>query len=179
MYPALMGLCGVVLGVLLSNVAVRLLEAMRRREKIQDVSTAIRAEIRSHRQSLLAFKEDATGEITQRILDEPGYAPFIPSEGRSFVFDAIVKELHILPTEIIDPVVYYYRQIARLGQFADDLRTDRFLQLDAARKANMYRDYVAMGEHALRLAEQAVGALEGTSVSRLGTGGAIDRRRRR
>ena len=160
MSEALFGILGIVLGILLTNVAARLLESVRRRERILDVSTAIRAEVRSHRQSLLLFSNAAAEETARRILDDPSYTPFVPSHGRSFVFDAIVAEIHILPTDIIDPVVYYYRQVAMLGHFAEDLRTERFLQLDAARKASMYGDYVAMGKYALVLAEKAITALE-------------------
>lgn len=125
MSSTLIGILGVVLGVLLSNVAVRILEYVRRRERIQDVSTAIRAEIRSHRQRLLLFKGGAAEHIVERILADKNYTPFVPSEGKSFILDAIVGEIHILPTEVIDAVVYYYRQIEALSQFAEDLRSDR------------------------------------------------------
>ena len=40
----------------------------------------------------------------------------------------------------------------------------------------MYRDYIAMGEYALELAEQAIKALEESSVAGLRTGGAGNRR---
>ena len=143
MSATLVGILGVVLGVLLSNIAVRILEYLRRRERMQDVATAIRAEIRSHRQRLLLFSSDAAEKIVNRIRNEDGYTPFVPSEGESFVLRAIVVEIHFLPTEVIDPVVYYYRQIEALGQFAEDLRSDRFADLEAARKAEMYSDYVA------------------------------------
>jgi len=83
-------------------------------------------------------------------------------------------KFHILPTHVIDPVVYYYRQIATLAQFAEDLRSDRFSKLEAPRKAEMYRDYIAMGEFALKLAEEAIEAIENSSIARLRTGGAVD-----
>ena len=37
MDPALVGLLGVVLGIVLSNSAARLLDALRRRERVRDV----------------------------------------------------------------------------------------------------------------------------------------------
>ena len=171
MDTALIGIVGVIVGIVLSNFAARFLESLRRKERIQDVSTAIRAEIRSHRQRLLLFEPATAGEITERILEEAGagseYTPFVPAEAPSFVFDAILSEIHILPTEVIDPVIYYYRQTATLKLFAEDLRSDRFSKLEAWRKAEMYRDYIAMGEYALELAEKAVKALEDSSVTRL------------
>lgn len=139
MSSALIGILGVVLGVLLSNIAARLLEYVRRRERIQDVSTAIRAEIRSHRQRLLLFKRDGADSIVEHILESPDYTPFVPREGKSFILDAIVGDIQILPTDVIDPVIYYYRQIEALGQFAGDLRSDRFATLEPQRKAEMYR----------------------------------------
>jgi hypothetical protein len=167
MSSALVGILGIVVGVLLSNVAARILEYLRRRERIKDVSTAIRAEIRSHRQRLLLFGGDPIGHIVEKIRRNEGYTLFVPSEGKSFVLDAIVGEIHILPTGVIDPVVYYYRQIEALGQFAQDLRSDRFASLEAPRKAEMYTDYIAMGAHALKLANEAIEVLEQTSVARL------------
>jgi hypothetical protein len=179
MSATLVGILGVVLGVLLSNIAVRILEYLRRRERMQDVATAIRAEIRSHRQRLLLFSSDAAEKIVNRIRNEDGYTPFVPSEGESFVLRAIVVEIHFLPTEVIDPVVYYYRQIEALGQFAEDLRSDRFADLEAARKAEIYSDYVAMGDHALRLANEAIEALEQASIAGLRPGGPGNWSRRR
>ncbi len=145
MEAALIGILGVVLGVILSNIAARFLESVRRRERIQDVATAIRAEVRSHRQRLLLFKAPAADQITERILEAAtkgaDYTPFVP------------REAH--------------------------LRSDRFSKLEAPRKVEMYRDYIAMGAYALELAEQAIGALEDSSVAGLGPGGAGNRRRRR
>lgn len=164
MEPALIGLLGVVVGAVLSNVAERFVDAARRRERVQDVSTAIRAEIRSHRQRLLLFDAAGADAISEKILNAStnpdGYTPFVPSEPHSFVLDAIVGEVHILPTDVIDPVIYYYRQAAALRQFAEDLRGDGFGRLEAPRKAEMYRDYIAMGTHARKLADDAITALE-------------------
>ena len=167
MDPALIGLVGVIVGVVLSNLAVRYLDSIRRRERMQDVRTAIRAEIRSHRARLLLF-EPASSEqqISEKLMVSPGFTPFIPREPQSFVFEAIVAEIHILPTQIIDPTIYYYRQIATLAQFAEDLRSDRYLALEPNRKLEMYKDYVAMGRYALQLADEAIAAIEKSSVSR-------------
>ena len=175
MEPAFIGVLGLVLGVILSNSAVRILEALRRRERIQDIRTALRAEIRCQRHTLLQFKEAADrGDIAERFArpSESGatFTPFVPREAPSFVFDAIVGEIHILPIEIIDPVVYYYRQIATLTEFAEDLRSERYLTLEAARKAEMYQDYLAMGVYALALADEAIEAIEQTSITRLRPG---------
>jgi hypothetical protein len=143
-----------------SHASARRLEAARRSERIQDVQTALRAEIRSQRQRLRLFAEqqEKSGDAAS---EEPGFTPFVPREAASFVFDAIVSEIHILPTEVIDPVVYYYRQIASLALFAEDLRSDRYASLPADRKAAMAADYIRMGVFAIELADKAIAAIEG------------------
>ncbi len=47
-----------------------------------------------------------------------------------------------------------------LAQLADDLRTERFERLEAARKVEIWNDYVALGVYALELAEAAIGAIQ-------------------
>jgi hypothetical protein len=142
----------------------RQLETDRRRERILDVQTALRAEIRSHQHRLALFAtQEELDAIAERIEaannGETPFTPFIPREVEAFVFDAVVGEVHILPTEVIDPVVLYYRQVKALAQFVDDLRSERFDELEASRKAEMFRDYVAMGVFALELADEAIDAI--------------------
>ena len=146
-----------------SHVSSRGLEVVRRREGILDVQTALRAEIRTHRQRLLLFRNEGK-EVAEKIgaaaSSRTSFTPFIPREIKPFVFDAVVANIHILPTEVIDPVVYYYAQLASIAQFADDLRSERYQSLEPDRKLKMYEDYVAMGLYALELAEGAIKAIE-------------------
>jgi hypothetical protein len=137
------------------------LDASRRRERIKDVQTALLAEIRSHQYRLILFETQALVKEAPAT-SEPAkpFSPFIPREGESFVFNAIVREIHILPTAVIDPVVLYYRQISALALFAEDLRSERFERLETERKIEMYRDYLAMGAFALELAQTAIRSLD-------------------
>ena len=148
-----------------SHASSRRLEAARRLERIEDFQTALRAEIRSHRQQLLLFAQAGmVDKVVKRIEDTVNssspFTPFIPRDVRSFVFDEVVREIHILPTEVIDPIVYYSRQVEALRLFGEDLRSDRFDRLEPARKVEMYKDYVPMGAYALELATDAVKAIE-------------------
>lgn len=128
-----------------------------RREKIVDVQTAIRAEIRSHRHRLLQFANIDTASLPDDGSDD--FLPVVPGEVRPFVLEAILREIHILPTDVIDPVILYYRQVEALIKLVEDLRSDRFRQISGRRRVAMYRDYIAMGTYAAELATDAIAAI--------------------
>jgi len=139
-------------------------QSAQRRERIVDVQTALRAEIRSHRHRLQQFSQ--ADEMPEAPADAPGirpdrpYRPFVPSEVKPFVFEAILKEVHVLPTDVIDPVVVYYRQVHALIQLVEDLRSDRVSQLEPERQRAIYRDYIAMAIYAGELAGNAMDAID-------------------
>lgn len=134
-----------------------------RRERIIDVQTAIRAEIRSHRHRLLQFVETRRAGPPAGP-DAESFQPFVPSEVRPFVLEAILKDITILPTDVIDPVIVYYRQVLALIQLVEDIRSKRFRALEAQKRLVLFGDYIAMGAYAAELAAAAIGAI-----------GAIDR----
>jgi hypothetical protein len=164
----ILSLLGVALGWFVTHRQTRRLDAARRSERIIDVQTALRAEIRSHRRWLEPFdQEQETGRTVAKIIggEATNFTPFVPREVENFVFDAVVSDIHILPGDVIDPVVLYYRQMHALARMAEDLRSERFDGLDAARKADMYQDYVAMAVYALDLADETIELLN-KSLSR-------------
>ena len=83
----------------------------------------------------------------------------MPRESDSIVFDAIVSEIHLLPTETVDAVVLYFKQMKTIAQFVEDLRGDRFRTLEVDRKIAMYQDYFEMLTYSAQLAEEAINAL--------------------
>lgn len=136
------------------------LEAARRRDRVRDLQTALRAEIRSHRHRLQTADDAEATAATLAWITTDGFTPFVPRGTPPFVFDATVRDLHLLPTHVIDPIVLYYTQVHVIAQFAEDLRSDRYANMAPERKAAMYADYVAMNTYAKRLAEGALAALE-------------------
>ena len=164
----ILSLFGVALGWFVTHRQTRRLEATRREERIRDVQTALRAEIRSHRRWLEPFdQEQEKGLTAARIIAEEAanFTPFVPREVETFVFDALTGDIHILPSDVIDPIVLYYRQMHALAKMADDLRSERYEKLAAARKAEMYQDYVGMAVYALDLADDTIEVLN-QSLSR-------------
>jgi hypothetical protein len=149
-----------------SHVSHRRIESARRRERVRDVQIAVRAEIRSHRAWLQSFDtEHLSGDTAARIRSMEGYTPFVPREIETFVFNAVVAEIHILPSAVIDEIVRYYRQVYVLGRLADDLRSERFSSLEAGRKAEMYEDYIGIGVYALDLADETIEALNASLIA--------------
>jgi hypothetical protein len=141
----------------------RRLERERRAEKVVDLQTALLAEIRSTLKLLSDTDFAAALDVVRRRLserDDSGYTPFIPRDPGAPIFSAIAREISILPTEVIDPVVLHYELRGTIAQFADDLRADSFKNLPADRKLAMMEDFFRLKAHSALLARDAVIALE-------------------
>ncbi|MGH6855559.1 MAG: hypothetical protein ACREDX_05925 [Aestuariivirga sp.] len=135
------------------------LEAKRRDEKIVDVQTALLAEIESN---LTRYEEiDLDGhmaDMTRRILRKgrgSTFTPFVPRDAPEIVFEAMLPDIHILPTITIDDVVAYYKQEYKLRELVEDLRSDRYRELEQDRKAHLYEDYVWQIKTVLVIGQQA------------------------
>jgi type II secretory pathway pseudopilin PulG len=160
MDAALVAIVGAVVGIVLTNGLKLVLEARARSERVRDIQTALRAEIRSHRQSLELFLDEQRGaDSVNQILSEAGFSPFVPREIGSFVFDAIIGDIHILPGSVIDPLVLYYRQWRTLASSIEDMREPSFSALSPPRKTAIYRDYLGVGRYATLLANDAIDAI--------------------
>src|SRR5262249_43693766 len=137
----------------------RVREAERRNERIEDIQTALLADIRSssHRFSQLDLDVhlNAMEARIRSALQNPGYTPLVPREPGSLLWASTATEVHILPTEVIDAVVIYFSQLETIRLFAEDLRGDRFASLDMDRKVEMYRDYVGVAKYLVELAREA------------------------
>ena len=134
-------------------------EGARRRERVVDMQTALLADIRA-----VEHRIDDVRSSTAAALDtmraDLSFVPFVPRQPASFILAATLANLQALPTDVIDPVVLYYRQIGTLDMFADDLRSDRFIALEPERRRAMYTDYAALLSHAVVLGRTATEALE-------------------
>jgi len=154
------------LGWIASHWSETRLEAKRRDEKIVDVQTALLAEIESN---LTRYEEidldDHVAEMTRRILrkgQKRPFTPFVPRDAPEIVFEAMLPDVHILPTETIDDVVAYYKQEYKLRELVEDLRSSRYQELEQARKARLYEHYVWQIKTVLITGAQARDALRGS-----------------
>jgi hypothetical protein len=119
------------------------LEGVRRAERVIDVQTALLAEIESNLKRYQEFDLDAHGaQMTRQMKQKAGFTPFVPRYVSEVVFEAMIAEIHILPTKTIDEVVAYYKQEYKLRELVEDLRSDRYAKLEPDRKALMYEDYI-------------------------------------
>lgn len=147
----------VALGWLVNGQANRRRDAALRTERVRDVQRALFAEIRAYLAALKSL--DLTmygGEIERRILTEPGYFPVIPTEKNDSIFKAIISDIHVLPRQVVDPVVLYYSQIEALHAIIADLRALDVSQIGPQRAAAIYRDYIRMKRTAIDLGEEAM-----------------------
>ncbi len=154
---ALIGGIFVSLGWIVNGWQNRKRDAAVRAERVRDVQRALYAEIRAYLAALRRDDIAAYGaRIAQRIEQEPGYFPVIPTEHNDMVFRAIVADIHVLPRATVDPVVLYYSQLTVISAMIGDLRSVRVQRIGADRAAEMYRDYLSMKLEALVLGEDAL-----------------------
>jgi hypothetical protein len=137
----------------------RIRETERRIERVEDIQTALLADIRSSSHRFFQTDLDAhLNDIEARIRggsEGEGYTPFVPREPGSLLWESTAAEVHILPTEVIDAVVIYFSQLETIRLFAEDLRAERFSSLDIERKIAMYRDYIKLAKYLVDLAAEA------------------------
>lgn len=131
------------IGWLASHWSQRRLEVKRRDEKVIDVQAALLAEIESNLRRYQELDLDGhEAEMTRLIGKSRTFTPFVPRYVSEIVFEAMIGEVHILPTRTIADVIAYYKQEYKLRELVEDLRSDRYAQLEADRKTLMYEDYV-------------------------------------
>ena len=142
----------------------REIEKDRRSEKVVDTQTALLAEIRSDLKILEDIDFTAEFSATRLKLTSTvaidAYTPFVPKDSGTPIFSAIVREIAVLPTDVIDPIVLRYKLRESIAHFTEDLRVQSFSELSSDRKLAMMEDYFRMKAHSANLARNAVAALE-------------------
>jgi hypothetical protein len=166
---ALIGAIVVAVGWLFNSRRERQQSRARRRERVVDIQKAIRAEIKAlveapQNRDLSGSLERGMARFDAETPEEP-YVPFIPHEKHDTVFQALVGDVHLLPTETVEPVILYYNQTVAIGMMAHDLRSEKFAALDVERRKQMLRRYMEMKIEAMRMGRIAIEAL-GDNISR-------------
>ena len=158
-----------VIGWFVAYGSARRMESIRRREKIRDFQVALLAEVRSERHHLARwdFEADLASveqDYRDAELQHRAYVPMVPRSAGPILFQSLIPEIHLLPEQVIDPVMLYFRQQLLIERFIEDLRSDAFRSLDVARQIRMYSDYIEMMRYWKALADDAVAALS-TSIA--------------
>jgi hypothetical protein len=134
------------LGWFATNWSEKNLESLRRAERVIDVQTALLAEIESNLKRYEEINLDKhNAEMIRLIKGSKGrgrFTPFVPRYPSEIVFEAMISDIHILPTKTIDEVVAYYKQEYKLRELVEDLRADHYRELENERKAQLYDHYV-------------------------------------
>ncbi|MBK8457761.1 MAG: hypothetical protein IPL47_12175 [Phyllobacteriaceae bacterium] len=126
-----------------------------RNERVGDMVRALHAEILSA--IVLTDDQLRPEEIAYAI----GQAtPFATPDETDFVFESLVDDLSILPSEIIHDVVAYYRAAKQTNLMIHDMRDPLFLGQAAAEKAKYNANFIAMVWVLRRRGENARKALE-------------------
>jgi hypothetical protein len=177
---ALIGAIVVAVGWLFNSRRERQQSRARRRERVVDIQKAIRAEIKAlveapQNRDLSGSLERGMARFDAETPEEP-YVPFIPHEKHDTVFQALVGDVHLLPTETVEPVILYYNQTVAIGMMAHDLRSEKFAALDVEALYGNEDRGDADGTHSDRGARRQYLSPGRGLIERVGPGGAVDRR---
>lgn len=149
-----------VLGWYVAGVRDRRADDRRRREKQNDIATALMAEIAHYRDALAFFDLDEVWDsVTQEMSENEAYTPFIPSERNDTIFSAILSDIHILPEDVIQPVTRYYNQVFAIDAIISDLRAASFKEQPHRTRITVYTDYISLKKQALEDGTRAIEAL--------------------
>lgn len=155
--------------------AQRQAEADRRRDRVIDIQKALRAEIRVHVHQLRRSDLSAhLAAMVERMRAPPpkrrwlwsasrtpnSFMPLVPREAFDAVYRAVLSDIHVLPTETVEPVVFYYQLTGAIAAMAEDLRSESVRALEVERRVRMYEDYIAMKIGALQLGDAAIASLD-------------------
>ncbi len=118
-----------------------------RQEQESDIQRALLAEIRAHVAALEQQRTQdsaaASKALRQKLLDDQ-HVPILPHDANDRIFRAVVEQVHVLPQDVIDPVVRYYRLIAVRVALAQDIRSSAREQ--PQRAGDMLEDYLSLTE---------------------------------
>lgn len=149
-----------VLGWVVAGRRDRHAENRRRREKQDDIATALLAEITHYRDALAFFDLDETWErVSEQMADDKTYMPVIPSERNDTIFRAILAEIHVLLEDVIQPVTRYYNQVFAIDAIIEDLRSAAFKSEPYATRISAFTDYISLKKQALEDGDAAIAAL--------------------
>ncbi len=148
------------IGWLVTFRATLRLEQLRRDEKVHDFQVALRAEISSDLLNMVVFdRAELLREIAKSYSEDDNYSVVVPHMADNVIFDAIVSQIHVLPGNVIAPVVHYARLRQTLERFVLDMRAESFADLAADRQLAMYSDYLDSLDRLEALAQAAFVAL--------------------
>lgn len=133
-------------------------------DKKIDYMRALSAEIKSYANSRGQSLDDLDRAIERArgsfgASDGADYVPFVPSEKHDAVFEAIVHDIHVLPSRTIYPVVVYYSQIRSIRDLATDMRTPDYAGLSAEQRESILIKHLEMIRYSYILSRKAVHAL--------------------
>ena len=132
-----------------------------RDEKVTDFQVALRAEIVSDLLTMVVADRHAfLEEVKEKYAQEADYSVIVPHIARNVVFESLLGELQILPSEVIAPVIHYERMRETIERFVLDLRDPSFRKSPSDRQLLMYSDYLEMLGRLEQLARDALAALE-------------------
>lgn len=120
--------------------------AARKAERTRDFHKALFAEIQN---TLSVFYGEGQAEQDARDLiirmeADADFVPFIPQEHHARVFEALMKDIEVLPRQTIDTVVTFYSHVSAIAALATDMRGQGFRRLPQDRRIALYRDYMGM-----------------------------------
>lgn len=134
--------------------AERQREERARSERINDIVRALHAEILT---GIVLYEDQMDAAEVRHTIFDP--TPFATPDEVDFVFDTVVPDLSILPSDVIHQVVAYYRVARQTNLMIRDFRDPRFEAQSAEEKRRFLEGYIQLVFVLKRRGDEAVAAL--------------------
>jgi hypothetical protein len=168
---AIIGLLGAILGIVVSNMFVALLEKFRRTQRRQDIVCALHAEILA---GIAANQKQLSPEERDYALANP--TPFQTADQTDFIFESVKADISLLPIEVVHSVVQYYRFAMQTNLMILDFRDPTFKEQSPEEKRKFIASVLDVTDLQFRGGTKALDDLE-AFAARIGLDLAEKRRR--
>jgi hypothetical protein len=140
-------------------------ERRRRQERVDDLVHAVKADIAVERERLSAvFSPERSIAVKTALLENieagrPKPMPRTTTGVPSLVLDSLKREISLLPSAVIEPVIRFYRLNQGIDALDEAFASGVFDDIDPDRQRAALDSYFLSGSTALEAANQALQAL--------------------
>lgn len=150
---ALTGICVIAAAIITSKSITRLDKASHKKKLLN----ALEAEILGYIKKSRNFNpRDSLHGLYQVAHNKSEHKVVFSSELNNLVYKSLAKNLHVLPENVVAPIVEFYNTMYFIELILDAIKSPEFKKMTTLRKMEVYYDYVNLKVTALDLADKAL-----------------------
>lgn len=156
--PAILG--GVLTGIFVVVAAIITSRSITRLDKVshgRKILNALEAEIKGYTKKSRNFNpRDALAGFYELVSKKRENEIIFSSELNNLVYKSLTHNLHVLPENVVSPVVDFYNTMYFIDLVLDVIKSQEFKAMEVPEKVEIFYDYVNLKVTALDLADKAL-----------------------